>query len=186
MALIIDTPAAREAVAGRLAPGPGTQGGDSWGDPWLTPDHFGQAVHEVITDLAAVSQRRRQSEIVAAVTRALVRRSTASPALRRRLTALATTYVDRFMPLGTVRLLGAEVEAIGARFDLIWTTGSYHWADEIKSAGDRLTERLAQQCQRQLDAGEECWGATFVGVRVVWLQTPGRELLIARSATVLR
>lgn len=185
MALIIDTPPARDAIAGRRASGPGTQRDDSWGDPWLRPDHFGQAVHEVITDLAAASQRC-ESEVVAAVTRALVRRSTASPALRRRLTALATTYADRFMPLGAVCLLGAEVEAIGARFDLIWTTGSYHWADEIKSAGDRLTERLAQQCQRELDAGDERWGAAFVGVRVVWLQTPGRELLIARSATGLR
>jgi len=146
------------------------------------PDHFGRAIHEVIADLAAVVDHPRRRQIVPAVSQALERRSTASPALRRRLTALATVYVDRFAPPTLVRLLGTEVEFNGVRFDLVWTIGAHQWADEIKSAGDRLTPRLAHQCQRQLTAGAERWGSAFLGVRVVWLQTPGRELLIARDA----
>lgn len=99
--------------------------------------------------------------------------------MRRRLTALATIYADRFAPPQLARLVGAEVEYFGARFDLVWTTGTHLWADEIKSAGNRLTPQLAHQCQRQLQAGRAQWGAAFVGVRVVWLQPPGRGLLIS-------
>ncbi len=163
---------------------PGTQSGDPRGDPWLMPDHFGRAIHEVIADLAAVVDHPRRRQIVPAVSQALERRSTASPALRRRLTAMATVYVDRFAPPQLVHLLGTEVEFTGVRFDLVWTIGAHQWADEIKSAGDRLTPRLAHQCQRQLTAGAERWGSAFLGVRVVWLQTPGRGLLIARDAAV--
>jgi hypothetical protein len=127
------------------------------GDPWLLPDHFGQAIHEVIADLAAVGAHRRRSQIVPVVSRALQRRSTASPALRRRLTALATIYAELFAPPQIVRLLGTEVEFFGARFDVVWTTGDHQWADEIKSVGDRLTRQLAQQCQHQLQAGRAQW-----------------------------
>lgn len=95
---------------------------------------------------------------------------------------MATVYVDPFAPPQLVHLLGTEVEFTGVRFDLVWTIGAHQWADEIKSAGDRLTPRLAYQCQ--LTAGAERWGSAFLGVRVVWLQTPGRELLIARDAAV--
>lgn len=158
-----------------------TQSGDPRGDPWLMPDHFGKAVHEVIADLAALADHRRRSQIASLVSQALERRSTASPALRRRLTALATIYADRFAPPHLVRLLGAEVDFFGARFDLVWNTGTHLWADEIKSAGDRLTPQLADQCQHQLQAGQARWGAAFVGVRVVWLQTPGRGLLISNT-----
>ncbi|MDQ3675561.1 MAG: hypothetical protein M3401_01975 [Actinomycetota bacterium] len=158
-----------------------TQSGDPRGDPWLTPDHFGQAAHEVIADLAALADHRRRSQIVSLVSEALERRSTASPALRRRLTALATIYADGFAPPQPARLLGAEVEFFGVRFDLVWNTGTHLWADEIKSAGSRLTPQIAHQCQRQLHAGQARWGAAFMGVRAVWLQTPGRALLISNT-----
>lgn len=163
---------------------PRTQGGTPHGDPWLLPDYFGKAVHEVVADLAAIRAHRRRSQIVPMVSQALDRRATAGPALRRRLTGLATTYADLFAPPQQVHLLGAEVALADARFDLLWTTGTHQWADEIKSAGDRLTEQLARQCERQLRAGSAEWGAAFVGVRVLWLQTPGRELLISSCSTV--
>lgn len=172
-------PATTDKLATRTAVDPD----DPRGDPWLIPDRLGRAIHEVIADIAGHDAACTDRQIVEAVSRALERRSTAGPALRRRLTAMATTYYEQLAPPSTARFVGAEVELDDVRFDLLWTTGTHVWVDELKSVGDRLTERLVGQCERQLKAGILCWGTCFLGVRIVWLQTPGRQLLVTRMPT---
>jgi len=173
-------PPITDALANDAAMDPRDRGGDGW----LVPDRFGRAIHEVIADIASRHGRPTDRQIVDAVSRALSRRSTGGPALRRRLTSMATTYCARSLPPSAAQLLGAEVEVGNVRFDLLWTDGTHVWVDELKSVGCRLTEQLATQCDRQVDAGILRWGPRFRGVRVVWLQTPGRHLLVSRTSTV--
>jgi hypothetical protein len=156
--------------------GPEELRGDPRDGRLLAGDRFGQLAHALIADLAPL-QRPAREHIVAAVSRALRERDSANPALRRRLTDAAVTYFALFAP-AHARLVGAELAVGGQRLDLVWRSGSVVWADELKCAGDQLTSAITQQCARQLSAGRSCWGAAFAGVRVIWLQPPGRALVV--------
>lgn len=153
------------------------------GDPrdgdQLMPDRLGRATHEVICELAAERHRDR-ARVADAVSRALTRRGTANPALRRRLTNLAHIYLNGLVPPGEVALVGHELTVGEVRMDLVWATDGRVWADELKTTGGRMTPPLAAQCARQLRAGTARWGSAFAGVRVVWLGC-GRTLLVGPS-----
>jgi hypothetical protein len=153
---------------------------DVRGDPrdghLLACDRFGQLVHAAIGDLMA-RNGTGGADVVAAVTRTLERNDSANPALRRRLTAAVSNYAKQFAPRGAT-LIGVELTVGEQRLDLVWRTAHVIWADELKSGGDRLTFATARQCARQVRAARAHWSAAFVGVRIVWLQTPGRELWV--------
>ena len=142
----------------------------------LARDRFGQLTHAAIGDLVA-HNHRGGADVVAAVTRTLTHHDSANPALRRRLTAAVSSYAKEFAPRGAT-LIGAELTVGGQRLDLVWRASHVVWADELKSAGDRLTVETARQCARQVKAARAHWSDAFFGVRIVWLQTPGRQLWV--------
>ena len=150
------------------------------GDPrdghLLEGPRFGQLMHAAIGDLMA-RNATGGADVVAAVTRTLERNDSANPALRRRLTAAVSSYAREFAPRGAT-LIGAELTVRGQRLDLVWRSAHVVWVDELKSAGDRLTVATARQCARQVKAARAHWSDAFVGIRIVWLQTPGRELWV--------
>jgi hypothetical protein len=144
--------------------------------------------HELIATIAARDPRDDVATLLAEI-------SSLAPALACRQSGLgsrtraatlvamtsAATYVRRFLPPPTCRLIGTEMPVEGGRVDLVWGTGADGIIyDEVKlasGAGSHMVDGAAlQQVLRYATAGRARHGDAFLGVRLLLLGAPRSSL----------
>lgn len=141
----------------------------------------GIAIHRAIGALLGARSEWRSrptlSDIAAAASVGCGDRPTGSTkekAFRQGVTTAVGVYARRFVLDTDWTFKGAEVNAPGSRFDLVWEHDDGRvLIDEIKRGATRNNHTAAnQQVQRYLKAGKTLFGSQFVGVRLIWVSAP--------------
>jgi hypothetical protein len=149
----------------------------------------GQLAHLIIGELVQDGHRQPDARaLMTAVARHSVTRNVSvyRQAATQQLLTTSSLYFRLFVPTSQWTLLGAEVRAKSTRFDLVWTseTDKAVLVDEIKTgraATSRDRAAVEEQLARQLAAGGDAYGDSFLGVRVLWLAAP-RASFLARPS----
>jgi len=87
----------------------------------------------------------------------------------------ASAYMRRFAPGAPWLFSGAEVALGSGRADLVFENQQTHQVgvDEIKAGASRRGHTAGrEQVLRYLAGGRQKWGASFIGVRLIWLASP--------------
>ena len=97
--------------------------------------------------------------------------------VRFRIASATGTYLRRFVPDAT--LLGVGMRVGGGVADLVWAHKGLVAIDELKSGAIGCDDaRGVAHLHCLVDGGRLMWGASFVGVRLVALLTPGPTVLV--------
>jgi hypothetical protein len=97
----------------------------------------------------------------------------------------AGVYLHRFRPPSSWCLVDTEMQVSGCRLDIVHRCdGIGVLIDELKLGVGRHGETLVQdQIKRYLAAGQELWGAEFIGVRLCAVHEPTQSRLYSNDVT---
>jgi hypothetical protein len=106
-------------------------------------------------------------------------------------TGQASIYRSCFLPPQDWILVGTEVEIDGGRLDAVWElpeNGGIIY-DEIKSSQSLRIPHgpgpTADQVARYIDYGRRTLGESFIGVRLIFLASPGSSRLVTPTSSTL-
>lgn len=105
---------------------------------------------------------------------------------RIRVSGLVRQYLRMYLPQ-TAAFQGSEVPARGGRADLLWSHPDAGWFyDELKTtqAHDPLTAAVLAQVDRYVDAGIDCFGDSFTGVRLITLGQRAESRIIRPTGEI--
>lgn len=184
-----DTEPPRRPAAPR--PNAAIRGPEFGGRRLRNPADVGVAVHAVVADLLQQGVTSpTQVELLAAVGRHLRDPNVLSARAvgHTQLLCHVAVYFRFFAPRPQWVLVDTEMPVGPVRFDVLWRTSSgWYFADELKSTppmsltpADPLTGQLA----RELAAGQERFGETFAGVRLLALGAPARSLIVHHNGAL--
>lgn len=154
-----------------------------------TATRQGRQVHATIARLAPlIPYTGEDDELIEAAVAVFVagRENGNLRRARIRVSGLVRQYLRLYLP-HTASFQGSEVPARGGRADLLWSHPVAGWFyDELRTTQgyDPFTAAVLAQVDRYVDAGIDCFGDSFTGVRLITLGQRSESRIIRPTGEV--